>query len=459
MEKQRREALFILILFILDMIILFASLPLGYFIRFNILSKFPAFFVAIGEIPQFFPYYFFLNIVLFITWLLIFLLYRVYSIKNLFSFYPVINALTLGLFLVSSLSFFYRDFSYSRLVFILTWILAMGLTFLARIVLSLIRTSVSKREASRVLIIGENETSDIIKNFWEKNPRLNYKAVKILDDIDDIDDIFETIEDLNIQEILITKPIKDEDLINFLDLKRKYGISIKIVPESYLLFGRKIIFDEISGIPIVEVEVSNLEGIQGYIKEIMDFVLGAFGLIIFSPLFFIIAFLIKLDSEGPVFYKHLRVGRYGKPFYLWKFRTMYKDADKILEKYPELRTAYDKDFKLKKDPRITRVGKFLRKFSLDEIPQLFNIIKGEMSIVGPRPVTFKELEKYGEFAEEILRVKPGLTGLWQVSGRSNVDYSRRVQLDLYYIQNWSILLDLKIIMRTIPSVLLGKGAY
>ncbi|MFN3698979.1 MAG: sugar transferase, partial [Dictyoglomus sp.] len=249
------------------------------------------------------------------------------------------------------------------------------------------------------------------------------------------------------------------ELLKLISLKRKRGISIKIIPESYLLFSKRLSFDQISGIPIVEVELSALEGLQGYLKEIIDILLGTLGLIVFSPLFLIISILIKLDSKGPVFYKHLRVGRHGRPFYLWKFRTMYKDADKILDRYPELKREFEKEFKLKNDPRITKIGRFLRKFSLDEIPQIFNILKGEMSIVGPRPVTFKELEKYGSYADEILRVKPGLTGLWQVSGRSDVDYSQRVKFDLYYIQNWSVLLDIKIILKTIPSVLFGKGAY
>jgi len=456
MEKERREALFLLILIILDLITLSFSLPLAYFIRFNLLSKIPYFYVEKNEIPQFFPYYFTLNLILFVTWVSLFIIYRVYRSKNLLSFQQVFSAITIGTFLISSLSFFYRDFSYSRLVFILTWGVAILLTFFTRIILFLLKISIIGKIANKIIIVGRNEVSEVIKSFWEQNPYLNYKVIDVIEDIDNIDEL---VSKNNINEILVTKRISDGEVLKLISLKRKKGVYIKMVPESYLFFSKRISFDEISGIPIMELEISNLEGFQGYIKEIIDIVLGTIGLILFSPLFIIIAILIKLDSEGPIFYKHLRVGRYGKPFYLWKFRTMYKDADKILDKYPELKKEFEKEFKLKNDPRITRIGKFLRKFSLDEIPQIFNILKGEMSIVGPRPVTFKELEKYGEYKDEVLRVKPGLTGLWQVSGRSDLDYARRIALDLYYIQNWSLLLDIKIILKTIPAVFFGKGAY
>jgi len=456
MEKERREALFLLILIILDLITLSFSLPLAYFIRFNLLSKIPYFYVEKNEIPQFFPYYFTLNLILFVTWVLLFIIYRVYRSKNLLSFQQVFSAITIGTFLISSLSFFYRDFSYSRLVFILTWGVAILLTFFTRIILFLLKISIIGKIANKIIIVGRNEVSEVIKSFWEQNPYLNYKVIDVIEDIDNIDEL---VSKNNINEILVTKRISDGEALKLISLKRKKGVYIKMVPESYLFFSKRISFDEISGIPVMELEISNLEGFQGYIKEIIDIVLGTIGLILFSPLFIIIAILIKLDSEGPIFYKHLRVGRYGKPFYLWKFRTMYKDADKILDKYPELRKEFEREFKLKNDPRVTRIGKFLRKFSLDEIPQIFNILKGEMSIVGPRPVTFKELEKYGEYKDEVLRVKPGLTGLWQVSGRSDLDYARRIALDLYYIQNWSLLLDIKIILKTIPAVFFGKGAY
>ena len=177
----------------------------------------------------------------------------------------------------------------------------------------------------------------------------------------------------------------------------------------------------------------------------------------------IIAILIKIDSRGPVFFGHKRIGKNHKEIRCWKFRSMYADADvrlkKILETDPVRAAEWEKNRKFSDDPRVTRIGKFLRKTSLDEIPQLWNIFKGDMSFVGPRPVTLGELEKYGGTVEYVLSVTPGLSGMWQVSGRSDTDYDERIALDSYYIQNWSIWLDLWIVVKTIWVVLAGKGAY
>lgn len=177
----------------------------------------------------------------------------------------------------------------------------------------------------------------------------------------------------------------------------------------------------------------------------------------------IIALMIKIDSPGPVFFGHKRIGKNRKQIRCWKFRSMYRDADKRLEEIlatdAEMAAEWEKNRKFTNDPRVTRIGKFLRKTSLDELPQLWNIFVGEMSFVGPRPVTEGELEKYGDSADFVLSVTPGLSGMWQISGRSDTGYDERISLDSYYIQNWSIWLDLWIIVKTIWVVLLGKGAY
>ncbi|MEN2983834.1 MAG: sugar transferase [Dictyoglomaceae bacterium] len=459
MEKIRREIFWLFLLIVLDFICLILSVPLAYYIRFNFLIKIPELYLPESDFPVFYPYYFYLSIFFGIMALIILIWNKAYNSKNYFSFGPIFISVALSIFILSFLSFFYRDFSFSRLIFILTGFSALFLIFLNRIILLLLRWGLFKIERSitKVLLIGNNEIANTLIDFWKKNPWVGYKLYK---NIPDLSYLKENLEEFyNFQEIIITHPIKDDEIFRLIEISRKKGITVKIVPDLYLLFGSQIIFDEISGIPILRIKTSNLEGWQGYLKEIEDIIIATIGLIFFLPLMFIISLLIKLDSEGPVIFKHKRVGRYGKDIYVWKFRTMYKDADKILENNPKLKLEFEKSFKLKDDPRVTKIGKFLRKWSLDEIPQFFNILKGDMSVVGPRPVVRKELEKYGIFADEILRVKPGLTGLWQVSGRSDLDYARRVQLDLYYIQNWSIKLDFQIILKTIPSVILRKGAY
>jgi|YelNatPaOPRAMG01_1025707.scaffolds.fasta_scaffold00630_9 exopolysaccharide biosynthesis polyprenyl glycosylphosphotransferase len=459
MERERRETFWLILLILLDFISLIFAVPLAYYIRFNFFIKIPELYLPEKDFPVFYPYYFYLSIFFTILSLIILFINKAYDFRYYYSFKPVFLSIALSIFSLSFLSFFYRDFSFSRLIFILTGFSSLLLCFLNRIFIFLLRMGLYRfeKDITRVLLVGENEIAKIIEDFWKKNPWVGYKVYKKISNISYLKDYLE--KDEKFHEIIITHSISNEEILNLLDITRRKGIIVKIVPDIYLLFGSNIIFDEISGIPIVRIQTSQLEGWQGYIKEIIDIILASLGLTFFLPLILLISLLIKLDSKGPVIFKHKRVGRYGKDIYVWKFRTMYEDADKILEMNPKLKLEFEKNFKLKDDPRITRVGKFLRKWSLDEIPQLFNILKGDMSIVGPRPVVRKELLKYGSFADEILRVKPGLTGLWQVSGRSDLDYARRVQLDLYYIQNWSLALDLKIILKTIPTVILRRGAY
>lgn len=198
-------------------------------------------------------------------------------------------------------------------------------------------------------------------------------------------------------------------------------------------------------------------------KKAMDMLLSVVAIIVCLPLFILIPVLIKLTSRGPVFYRHCRLGKEGRPIRMWKFRSMYIDAaerlETILKSDPAQRLEWERNFKLKNDPRVTPFGRFLRKTSLDEIPQLFNVLLGEMAIVGPRPIVEEEIGYYGDRYSLFSRVKPGITGLWQVSGRSETGYDRRVSLDCYYILNWNPWMDLWVIVRTVSSVLLMRGAH
>lgn len=200
------------------------------------------------------------------------------------------------------------------------------------------------------------------------------------------------------------------------------------------------------------------------IKRTFDIIFSLLALILGLPLFFLIGIAVKLSSPGPIFYRHERIGRGGKPFSCYKFRTMYKDADQrlheLLTQQPHLQREWDDTHKLKNDPRVTPLGIFLRKSSLDEIPQFWNILKGDLSVVGPRPVVKHEIDAhFGPKALIILSIRPGLTGIWQVSGRSDTAYSRRIQLDEMYVDTQSFLLDLKLIVKTIPAMLSSRGAY
>lgn len=234
-------------------------------------------------------------------------------------------------------------------------------------------------------------------------------------------------------------------------------------------------FPEASAFPISGARPLSVDGLGGiemvnqlqmpvvrFQKALLDWVLSIFALVLLTPFFIVIPLLIKLTSRGPVFYRQHRLGRKGRPFLIWKFRTMYHDADRrlerILDRRPDLAGEWERKRKLSNDPRVTPFGRFLRRTSLDEIPQIFNVFGGEMSLIGPRPIVEDEVWHYGSRYDVFSRVKPGVTGLWQSQGRSDTDYSRRVALDIYYVLNWNIWLDLWICLRTVFSVVTMRGA-
>ncbi len=221
-----------------------------------------------------------------------------------------------------------------------------------------------------------------------------------------------------------------------------------------LTFAKQLLID-------VRLNFANRE----FIKRLFDVVFSLSVLILFSPVYLLLALLIAYSSEGPIFYVQERVGKNYKPFGCIKFRTMVTNADEMLvelmETSPHLRQEFADNFKLKQDPRITKIGRFLRLTSLDEFPQFWNVLKGDMSVVGPRPLVAQELYMYGSHIDKVLTIKPGITGLWQVSGRNDIPYSRRIQIDLYYVKFHNFWLDLWVIMKTIGVVIMPKnnGAY
>ncbi len=236
-----------------------------------------------------------------------------------------------------------------------------------------------------------------------------------------------------------------------------------IIPDMFGLTSMWMSVRDFDGILSLQTTQRLLLPFNRFLKRIFDIVLSALGLVVLSPLFGVVALAVKLDSPGPVFYGHTRLGRNGVPFKAWKFRSMVRNSGEILAallaRDPVAKAEWEREFKLRNDPRVTRIGEFLRRSSLDEFPQLLNVLRGEMSLVGPRPIIAKEIEKYGSYYNLVASVRPGLSGLWQVSGRSEADYEERVAYDTYYIQSWSVWLDLYIMFRTVGVVIGGKGAY
>lgn len=208
-----------------------------------------------------------------------------------------------------------------------------------------------------------------------------------------------------------------------------------------------------------KIDIASSKIIYSSIKRIFDVLMSTIGLIILSPILIIIAMVIKIDSKGPIFFAHKRIGKNGKYINVYKFRSMHHNSKEIFENFTEeQRKEYNENFKLDNDPRVTRIGEFLRKTSLDELPQLINIIKGDMSIVGPRPIVDEEKAKYGVYFDKFISVIPGLTGYWQANGRSDTTYDERVQMDMYYIDNRSLWMDIKIVFKTVIAVIKKEGA-
>ncbi|HZC77821.1 MAG TPA: sugar transferase, partial [Ktedonobacterales bacterium] len=238
------------------------------------------------------------------------------------------------------------------------------------------------------------------------------------------------------------------------------GADFKLVPDLYELSLSRIDVDAIEGIPLIGLRRSLTNSWQYHVKRVIDLVGAALILLLSAPVWALISLAIKLDSPGPVLLRQTRLGYRGQPFTCFKFRSMHVNAEELLDRIrPQMPDTERGKFKLRHDPRRTRVGRIIRRMSLDELPQFLNVIAGDMSLVGPRPPLPTEYERYEDWEKARLEITPGITGLWQVRGRSDIDFDEMVLMDLYYIENWSLRLDAQIMLQTIPAVLSRRGAY
>jgi exopolysaccharide biosynthesis polyprenyl glycosylphosphotransferase len=223
--------------------------------------------------------------------------------------------------------------------------------------------------------------------------------------------------------------------------------------------GPRVHVRPVAGLPLMHVERPEFTGVRRIVKDVVDRTAAGFGVLVLLPLLATLAVLVKVTSRGPVFFRHERIGREGRPFQVLKFRSMVVDADKVETGLHDQNEGNTVQFKMRRDPRVTRIGAFMRRYSLDELPQLFNVLGGSMSLVGPRPHVTREVEQYGFDMRRRLLVKPGITGLWQVSGRSDLSWDDAVRLDVRYVENWSLTFDAMILWKTVGAVLRGSGAY
>jgi exopolysaccharide biosynthesis polyprenyl glycosylphosphotransferase len=275
------------------------------------------------------------------------------------------------------------------------------------------------------------------------------------------------------QVVQVDPDIDRADVERMMSLTTSGGITYRFVPNQYGVYAASSSMTTIAGVPMMDVRLTSLDGWGAVGKRAFDIVGAAIVMILVSPLFLVLALAVKItDSAGPVFYRHTRIGRGGTTIKILKFRSMgweystgpgrpYHTPDEAFRAMsrPDLAAEFALDNKVHDDPRITRLGHFMRRTSLDELPQLFDVLRGQLSLIGPRPITKEELVRYGSQRASYLALKPGVTGLWQVSGRNNVSYDERVKLDIYYSENWSMKLDLAILARTPGAVFARKGAY
>jgi Undecaprenyl-phosphate galactose phosphotransferase WbaP len=336
---------------------------------------------------------------------------------------------------------------------------------------------VTKLGGIPAVIFGSGTTGRMLMDRLLNKNEAGYIPVLILDDDPDSGEEYRgipIIHDTSLGPEIVKKFHIKMAIIAMPELNSKK--LAHLLNRSASAFRYNVLVPEFFGVTNIWITIRDFDGILGFAtshklkmgwnmacKRCMDLVIVILGGIIISPVLILIALLVKLTSPGPVLYGQIRMGINGSRFKAYKFRSMVVDAEErlkaLLESDPAAREQWESDHKLKNDPRITRIGKFLRKTSLDEFPQLINILKGEMSLVGPRPIVDDEIKKYGEDFSRIFSVKPGLSGLWQVSGRSDTDYTSRVAFDTYYLQNWSVWLDLWVLYKTVGVVFRGRGAY
>ena len=366
--------------------------------------------------------------------------------------------------------------NYSRAVLLGAWMLSVALVPLAR---ALVRHVAAHRPwwGYPVVVLGAGKTGRMVIRALKRNPGLGFKPVAILDDNPDKHGSLEGVPvvggvelapalaaELRVRHAIVAMPgVPREKLLGILESYGRIFPHIIIIPDLFGFSSLWVTAKDLGGVLGLELRQRLLLKGPQLIKRAIDFVLASAGGLLALPLFAVIALWIRLDSPGPVFYLQERLGKDGKRFLAVKFRTMYQDAEErlsqILAHDPVFREEYEMFHKLRNDPRVTRAGRFLRKLSLDELPQLWNVLKGEMSLVGPRAYLPRELPAMAGSERIILRVLPGVTGLWQVSGRNEISFGGRLEIDTYYVRNWSIWLDLYILARTAWVVIFGRGAY
>jgi exopolysaccharide biosynthesis polyprenyl glycosylphosphotransferase len=465
-------------LLISDAIMTLIAFRLAYYFRFELDLTFFRL-----DAPAALPFYSSLSYVLLIAWLTIFAIVGLYKKENLMGgteeYALVGRATTMGMMVLIVAGFLQPAFIIARGWVLMAWLFSLVLIDLGRFVLRRVVYMLRRKGLflAKTIIVGANDEGlslarqlkawntsglDVI-GFVDKKCKpgtLLFGNMRVLGDMEHLEDV---IQGYGVEElVLASSAISSHD--KMLEIFQRYGVNsgvnVRMSSGLYEIITTGLTVKEFAYVPLVGVNKVRLTGLDTFIKFVADLIITIPAMILLLPILLIIGIAIKLDSPGPILHRRRVMGVNKRQFDALKFRTMYVDGDNIIEKYPGLKADLARNHKLKDDPRVTRVGRFLRKWSLDELPQLINVLLGQMSLVGPRMISPIEAAEYGPMQPNLLTVKPGITGLWQVSGRSDLTYRERVRLDMEYVRNYSIWLDIQILFfQTLPAVVKGHGAY
>lgn len=434
-----------------DLLFLNASFALAYWIRTysGIFASQTVLFRAYTNLIIF------ANIILLVSFALLKLYEKKRSSFDVDEFSSISKATGLCYLILLSLTFLFKAEIYSRIILTFAFALSIVLICAGRLIIRRLYGKLRTKgyDAKHAAILGNDDTIKWIEDKIKQRKELGYHIVGVFKDKDKLSSFLDR---KKVDTVFVAQDPSSGDMIQLM-LKHR-NIDFKIIPSLVHVITEPLSFDELKDVPLITLRSSSAR--KGYLrlKGFFDRLLSGVAILILSPLLLLAAVLIKLTSEGPVFFVQKRVGYKKKPFDFCKFRTMYVDAEQNKKKLLH-KNEVKGLFKMENDPRITPVGIFLRRSCIDELPQLFNIFKGEMSFVGPRPHLPEELPEFNDWRSERFRVKPGLTGLWQISGRHQLDFDKATFLDLYYTRNVSLWLDMKIIFKTIPAIVLSGGKW
>jgi len=476
-DYKGRELFFGITLFLNDIVFLSLSFFISFLLKFRVES-----YEVLGVNLKYYVIYSIVGIFLIV---IIFALRKLYSFRNLYKGMGenegVASSVIVSIFLIIMFNYYFNRDGYqlSRIWLLYSTLIPIILIILSRTIVKRLFFAFLSRMGIKtsVVIIGVNEESKRIAHTLNKSMIERIKVIGFIDEkygkgkygesekekdikmLGTLSNLESIIQKHKIDRIIISSPnLKYFDIMTLLDKIGNSNIEVQMSPSLFEFSVSRMKMFDYMGVPLIQIQKVEIKTFDKILKYIIDYSIGIILFIIFILLYLVLGILIKVDSKGPVLYTQKRYGKDFKIIRVYKFRTMRAGADKEKE---YLKKIYDikGDFKIKDDPRITRIGRFLRKTSIDELPQVINVFKGELSVIGPRALVTEEGNKLEEWQKKRMQVSQGITGLWQVSGRSDINYEERIKLDLYYIQNWSIWLELKIVVLTIIRIFRGSGAY